>query len=365
MHTIFLLLLLCAVRVSGFVSDADRCSGPDAFTRLWSLTRAFEDNRSNFHLLEDDGCLGQEELDEIEKDPEDAAEYLGDEHEYLGDEHGRNLISPSLCMWLKRPNAFYIGVGHSGSTTLARHLETHPLISYGLSKEHSFWKMSRYRQSTSFTQYLLQFPVPCMTRAVIDFNPWVYEQAIRPIDDACDQGPWAQRGQPPTPLGESFVRKFKELMGPSMKLIMMIRDPYDLLHSGQINGTEVLYNLSNGLALDDRVICRWHRSRYAEALEQWLNVYPRENFLFLRSEDFFRNPQGTLSRTFRFLGVDDRTYTPSELASYSGRRRAAQKEFITERMRHEFHQHPLVRRDREKLQELTGLHFDWDPLSES
>lgn len=45
------------------------------------------------------------------------------------------------------------------------------------------------------------------------------------------------------------------------------------------------------------------RGRYAEQLERWLALYPRERLLALRFEDLVRDPLAVLNRTLGFLGL--------------------------------------------------------------
>jgi len=45
------------------------------------------------------------------------------------------------------------------------------------------------------------------------------------------------------------------------------------------------------------------RGRYAEQLERWWHVYPREQTLVLRFEDMARDPLAVLARTLDFLGL--------------------------------------------------------------
>jgi hypothetical protein len=47
------------------------------------------------------------------------------------------------------------------------------------------------------------------------------------------------------------------------------------------------------------------RGRYAEQLAPWLEVYPRDQILLLRSEDLFADPAATYRRTCEFLGLPD------------------------------------------------------------
>lgn len=45
------------------------------------------------------------------------------------------------------------------------------------------------------------------------------------------------------------------------------------------------------------------RGRYAEQLERWFALFPREQFLVLRFEDLAREPLAVLNRTLEFLGL--------------------------------------------------------------
>ncbi len=45
------------------------------------------------------------------------------------------------------------------------------------------------------------------------------------------------------------------------------------------------------------------RGRYAEQLERWLALYPRERLLVLRFEDLVRDPLAVLNGTLGFLGL--------------------------------------------------------------
>lgn len=342
--------------VRGLVSDQDRCTGPEAQARLWSFVRAFKANRSDLKLLEEDGCLGEEELYEIEQDPDDAVEYLGTES---GDNDERLMWPRGFCKRPRRPTMLYIGVGHSGSTTLSMHLDSHPQMSYGRKKEHDFWKAGRGKDTKTFSDYLSEFRVPCRTKVVMDFPVRVYEQSMPEFDKVL--GHWYGGVEKATPLGEPYLRRFRELMGPNLKLVFMFRNPVDYLASFQINGTRMLERMEAGEKdIPDRN--KMLKVRYATALEPWLRLYPRENFLFLKSEDFFADPQSTLDKIFNFTHVAPSRYSAEALRRHSGRRRAVGKELLTDKDRYAFYQHEEPRRELQKLQELTGLDLaDWLP----
>ena len=53
------------------------------------------------------------------------------------------------------------------------------------------------------------------------------------------------------------------------------------------------------------------RGRYAEQIERWLEVFPREQLLIVPSEDLGSDPDGTYGRVLEFLGAP-----PHRLDSY-------------------------------------------------
>ena len=53
------------------------------------------------------------------------------------------------------------------------------------------------------------------------------------------------------------------------------------------------------------------RGRYAEQLERWFSVFPRDQVLVLFSNELLQQPGETYARVLEFLGVE-----PHELSSY-------------------------------------------------
>lgn len=95
------------------------------------------------------------------------------------------------------------------------------------------------------------------------------------------------------------------------------------------------------------------RSRYAEHLERWLDLFPREQVLFLRAEDMFADPYGALARIHDFLGLPP--HRPEHLSHLlDGGRYAPMAAETRERLTAYFRPH------NERLRELTGIDFGWD-----
>ena len=45
------------------------------------------------------------------------------------------------------------------------------------------------------------------------------------------------------------------------------------------------------------------RSRYVEQIENWLRYFPKEQFLFINSNDYFKDPLKEYNRILEFLGL--------------------------------------------------------------
>jgi hypothetical protein len=81
-------------------------------------------------------------------------------------------------------------------------------------------------------------------------------------------------------------------------------------------------------------------------------VFPREQFLILRSEDFYANPAATLTQVFEFLGVPD--YTLPEYPNYNSGSYNPISDDLRQTLAEFFRSH------NQKLEEYLGLKFDWD-----
>ncbi len=99
---------------------------------------------------------------------------------------------------------------------------------------------------------------------------------------------------------------------PDMRLIYLVRDPIERIishYTHNIAEGREQRSINEALAdLNDNhyAMC----SRYFWQLEHYLQYYPREQILVLKSSDLRINRKKTLQRVFRFLRVDDSFYTP-------------------------------------------------------
>ena len=63
------------------------------------------------------------------------------------------------------------------------------------------------------------------------------------------------------------------------------------------------------------------RGRYLEQLHRWFELFPREQFLILRSEDLFADPQPVLDRVWDFLELPP--FTPPALEKQKSSKKGA------------------------------------------
>ncbi len=93
------------------------------------------------------------------------------------------------------------------------------------------------------------------------------------------------------------------------------------------------------------------RGLYAAQLKRWFAHFPKTQFLFLKSEDFFANPEQTLKKVYAFLEVDEDYPTnlqPANTAEYAPLS-STQKDKIN----------PLFEADQQELAQLLGDEFVW------
>lgn len=98
------------------------------------------------------------------------------------------------------------------------------------------------------------------------------------------------------------------------------------------------------------------RGMYADQLSIWMRLFPKEQFLILKSEDLFSNPPAILTETFEFLNIPDgvlkkrgEAYMPYNMLSYD-----AMEPATRQRLAEYFKPHNA------RLYDFLGRDFGWD-----
>eukprot|EP00441_Pelagodinium_beii_P047637 CAMPEP_0197623168 /NCGR_PEP_ID=MMETSP1338-20131121/3226_1 /TAXON_ID=43686 ORGANISM="Pelagodinium beii, Strain RCC1491" /NCGR_SAMPLE_ID=MMETSP1338 /ASSEMBLY_ACC=CAM_ASM_000754 /LENGTH=309 /DNA_ID=CAMNT_0043193049 /DNA_START=71 /DNA_END=1000 /DNA_ORIENTATION=+ len=255
------------------------------------------------------------------------------------------------CTKTLQPSIVLAGLPHSGSTSLAVFLGQHPSLSMGKCKEHHYWTLinsSLHWNSSNHglsTDYPFQFEVDCEINHTFDATPgmfWLGNPSANLIT----------RPDFPRP-GKAAIQKIKDVLGADLRIVMVIRDPVDVLkHDEMGTGNKWIPSGTNYPSEQT-----WSFMCYASSLENWLAFYPRSNFLFVKFEEFESNQQGTLDELLNFMGVAPREYSEEELTA-QGRRRSSV--VISKSNRSYFHSMPRSKSCKERLENLTGLKFDWE-----
>lgn len=92
---------------------------------------------------------------------------------------------------------------------------------------------------------------------------------------------------------------------------------------------------------------------YVYYLERWMKLFPKEQFLILRTEDLTENPAVVMKQVFEFLGVQDYQhiqFIPKNKGTYSDQ---IDKGLLSRL--YDFYQPHNYR-----LEELLGRKFDWN-----
>lgn len=243
---------------------------------------------------------------------------------------------------LRQPPAFLIiGAQKGGTTSLHHYLSRHDSVSMAMKKEVHFFDYFSFK---GIDWYLAHFALLGEAALTGEASPsYLYHpEAPSRVHDAL----------------------------PHVKLIALLRNPIDRAYSHhQMNVRKGIEPLSfedaivqEPLRLDkghpDFAGSNWRhysyvsRGLYAEQLDRWLGVFPREQLLILKSEEFSHNPAKGYQRVLEFLELPDSTL-PTYPARKSGGYPAMRSET---RMRLGAHFKPYNRR----LYDLIDWVFGWE-----
>jgi tetratricopeptide (TPR) repeat protein len=245
----------------------------------------------------------------------------------------------------KKPDFFLIGGMRCGSTSLNLYLSQHPQVISPLKKEIHFFGEN---YSNGIEWYLSHFPPLPNHQSLItgEASPCLAEYGV-------------------------WNRVFQWL--PDIKLIAILRNPIERAFShynhsirwhSQYHDFEssILEDLQDEQiksdSLDAATVNQIVRSDYLKlglyvySLKEWMNLFPRENFLILQSESFYANPVSTMSRVFEFLELPDRplsNYEHTNKGEYT-----ALDPSLRQALNKYFQPH------NQKLEDLLGIKFNWD-----
>jgi hypothetical protein len=205
-----------------------------------------------------------------------------------------------------RPTFLVIGAQKAATTSLHEYLRGHPAVLTANLKEVQYFN-KEYRRGERW--YLSHFPLG--VRAVA-------RRRRTHTDAQVGEATAAYLFDPRAPLR---VREFD----PEMKLVAVLRDPVarayshyqmelrwsretlpfeDALRREEVQLPRDLQEIADDPLASHGLGCAYvARGRYAEQLERWLELFPREQLLVLVGEELLSDPTAQLARVTEFLGL--------------------------------------------------------------
>jgi len=246
----------------------------------------------------------------------------------------------------RQPHFLIIGIGKGGTSSLYRYLGKHPQILPAIKKETFFFTENI---SQGLDWYLAHFP---------------------PIPKDAD---FLTGEATPWYLVSFDVEKQVAKLFPNIKIIILLRNPvfrsfsqYQMQRrrgkehrsfSEVISSEMAAINKLSSLGNADGTYWQTEKgcllfSLYVYFIEKWMAVFPREQFLILKSEDFYANPAATLTQVFEFLGVPD--YPLPEYPNYNPGSYNPISDNLRQRLADFFRPH------NQKLEQYLGMKFNWN-----
>jgi hypothetical protein len=199
---------------------------------------------------------------------------------------------------MNRPNFFIVGAPKCGTTAMNHFLRAHPRVFVPARKElHFFGSDLIVAARPSETEYLAEFAA--RTNEPVAGETSVYYLSSRRAAEEIER------------------------FSPAAKIIAMLRDPVDLLHSlhaqlfytGDEDISDFLAALEaeaerkKGNRLPHHTTIRqflFYREtvRFTEQLQRYFDVFGRDRVRVIVYDDLRRNPAAEYRRTLEFLGVD-------------------------------------------------------------
>ena len=248
----------------------------------------------------------------------------------------------------KKPDFLIAGFAKCGTSSLYKYMIKHPYILHTARKEINFFNNENlFKLGTDW--YLSNFtPIPHDSNYICGEATPVY-------------------------ILSSLARERIQQFLPNVKIIIILRNPTDRAISqhyfgvkrGRVKNLENYINcaidkLKNITNLKDKFekyngcipkAGDISASLYVYFIERWLEVFPRENFLFLKTEDLGQNPVATMDRVFEFLGLPK-----YQLNEYS-RENSNSYDPIDHSLRQKLSEFFLPYN--QKLEQLIGIECDW------
>ncbi|NIQ15213.1 MAG: sulfotransferase [Candidatus Dadabacteria bacterium] len=208
------------------------------------------------------------------------------------------------------PDFYILGAAKSGTSSLYEYLIQHPSIHSAFTKEPRFFDKYYFK---GLDWYKVQFPTKFQkffAENLLNKKFMTGESTVRYLDH---------------PFAPERIKKAT----PNAKFIILLRNPIDRAFS---HYTMMEHKNKEDLSFDEAILKESERTReefvmmekdanyysseyyhhayldrgiYYKKIEKWFKVFPKEQFLIIQSEEFFKNPNEVYQQIIKFLGLPD------------------------------------------------------------
>jgi len=205
------------------------------------------------------------------------------------------------------PDFYLIGAQKAGTTSLFEYLLQHPSIPNNIPKDIRFFDKYYHKGTNWYRQY---FPLKLHN---------YFGKSLQRRNFLVGDGTERYLDHPHAP------ERIKKLT-PNAKLIVLLRNPIDRAYShynfnlirdietrsfkDALEAEKKTNNEFEKMQRDDSYYnddyfrhAYLDRSTYVNKLKRWMSVFPKEQFLIIQSEEFFKNPSEVYNKVLKFLGL--------------------------------------------------------------
>ena len=257
-----------------------------------------------------------------------------------------------------KPDFYIIGFAKCGTTSLFEYLISHPNIHPPKGKEIDFFDRL-YSRGINWYKVGFPFTIQKFIEKVFFRKKFLTGEATpRYIEH-----PHA-------------INRIKQTT-PNAKFIILLRNPIDRAfsqHNMNVKNDYEINNFNDALKEEPRRISNriekmtndityysWNYDLYAylehglyvDKIKRWMEVFPKEQFLIIQSEEFFKNPSKTYNDVLEFLGLKLFSLKKFEIKGKVNKNRTIDDDFRNELVDY-FKPH------NQKLYDFLGKSFDWD-----
>lgn len=236
------------------------------------------------------------------------------------------------------PDFLIIGAQRAGTTSLYFYLAQHAMVASAIKKEIHYFDAS-YDRGPSW--YRAHFPLSSSLQEATSHPRAITGEAT------------------PHYLFDPSAPERAASLLPQARLIALLRNPVERAHSHWRHTVRAGYEplafeeaIRQEEARDDPHYAYLARGMYASQLERWMKYFDPEQFLVLRSEDLFAEPQAILDQLAVFVGIP--VWTPADLRA----RYTANGEKLDASTRADLVQY--FAEPNQRLYELLGRDMAWD-----